>query len=129
MNIDQRDHTGTYIYAHLLVTTLLAIITCVYFILCRRRLSATLAISSSDVQESRIETLPSPIKHLQVSNNDNVNQSIKDKEIPSGPSFGKTENWRCACDGRFLPPSLLKSFGGMEAAVKLGIGQCYHKNS
>jgi hypothetical protein len=33
-------------------------------------------------------------------------------------------NWRCACDGGFLPPGM---FGNMEAVLKMGSGQCYHK--
>jgi hypothetical protein len=36
-------------------------------------------------------------------------------------------NWRCACEGGFLPPGMLKSFGGAEAVMRLGTGQCYHK--
>lgn len=38
-------------------------------------------------------------------------------------------NWRCACEGGFLPPGLLKSFAGAEAAMRLGTGQCYHQKS
>jgi hypothetical protein len=38
-----------------------------------------------------------------------------------------TTGWRCACQGGFLPPGLLKSFGGAEAMMLLGTGQCYHK--
>jgi len=37
------------------------------------------------------------------------------------------ENWRCVCETGFLPPGLLKSFGGMEAVVRMSTGQCYHK--
>ena len=37
------------------------------------------------------------------------------------------QKWRCACEGSFLPPSLLRSFGGAEAIFKAGMGQCYHK--
>ena len=36
-------------------------------------------------------------------------------------------NWRCACEGGFLPAGMLKSFGGAEAVMRLGTGQCYHK--
>jgi hypothetical protein len=36
-------------------------------------------------------------------------------------------NWRCACEGGFLPPGMLKSFGSAEAMMRLGTGQCYHK--
>jgi hypothetical protein len=35
--------------------------------------------------------------------------------------------WRCACEGGFLPPGLLQSLGGAEAAMRMGMGQCYHK--
>jgi hypothetical protein len=36
-------------------------------------------------------------------------------------------NWRCACEGGFLPPGLLKTFGGAEAVFRMSTGQCYHK--
>jgi hypothetical protein len=39
----------------------------------------------------------------------------------------KSDQWRCACEGGFLPPGLLKSFGAAEAVMRLGTGQCYHK--
>jgi len=39
------------------------------------------------------------------------------------------DNWRCACEGGFLPPGLLKTFGNMESVYKMGIGNCYHKNN
>ena len=35
-------------------------------------------------------------------------------------------NWRCACQGGFLPPGLLKSLGGAEAFMRMSAGQCYH---
>jgi hypothetical protein len=38
-------------------------------------------------------------------------------------------NWRCACEGGFLPPGLLKSFAGAEAVMRLGTGQCYHQKA
>lgn len=40
-----------------------------------------------------------------------------------------SENWRCVCETGFLPPGLLKSFGGMEAMVRMSTGQCYHKTA
>ena len=42
----------------------------------------------------------------------------------NGQSPGQT-NWRCACEGGFLPPNI---FGNMEAVVRMGGGQCYHAN-
>lgn len=41
--------------------------------------------------------------------------------------FKMNDQWRCACEGGFLPPGMLKSFGGAEAMMRLGTGQCYHK--
>lgn len=38
----------------------------------------------------------------------------------------QTSQWRCACEGGFLPPGM---FGNMEAVLKMGSGQCYHKQS
>lgn len=43
--------------------------------------------------------------------------------------FKMNDQWRCACEGGFLPPGLLKSFGGAEAMMRLGTGQCYHKQT
>lgn len=44
-------------------------------------------------------------------------------------NIGSSSNntWRCACENGFLPPGLLKTFGGAEAMMRLGTGQCYHK--
>ena len=36
-------------------------------------------------------------------------------------------NWRCACEGSFLPPGLLKTFSRAENIYKMGVGDCYHK--
>lgn len=38
-------------------------------------------------------------------------------------------SWKCACEGGFLPPGLLKSFGNAESVIRLGTGQCYHKQT
>ena len=35
-----------------------------------------------------------------------------------------SNNWRCACQGGFLPPAM---FGGAEAVFWAGTGECYHK--
>jgi hypothetical protein len=39
--------------------------------------------------------------------------------------------WRCVCEGAgFLPPGLLQtSFGGAVAALRMGTGECYHKQA
>jgi hypothetical protein len=51
-------------------------------------------------------------------------EKVEDKEEESASN---TSNWRCACEGGFLPPGLLKSFGGAEAVIRMSTGQCYHK--
>jgi hypothetical protein len=48
----------------------------------------------------------------------------------SNPNNNENENnWRCACEGGFLPPGLLKTFGGAEAVLRMSSGQCYHKQT
>ena len=42
-------------------------------------------------------------------------------------SIPLTVPWRCVCEKGFLPPGMLKSFSSAEAVVRLGTGQCYHK--
>jgi hypothetical protein len=50
-----------------------------------------------------------------------------DEEDLVAMNNNNNNNWRCACEGGFLPPGMLKSFGSAEAMVRLGTGQCYHK--
>jgi hypothetical protein len=45
------------------------------------------------------------------------------------PASNNVSNWRCACEGGFLPPGLLKTFGGAEAVIRMSTGQCYHKQT
>jgi hypothetical protein len=49
-------------------------------------------------------------------------EEVKKEEITSS-----TNNWRCACENGFLPPGLLKTFGGAEAVIRMSTGQCFHK--
>jgi len=37
--------------------------------------------------------------------------------------------WRCACEGGFLPPGMLQSMRGAEAVFRMSTGQCYHKQT
>jgi len=55
--------------------------------------------------------------------------SSRDNNTVSSPADADDDgdNWRCVCETGFLPPGLLKSFGGMEAMVRMSTGQCYHK--
>lgn len=64
---------------------------------------------------------------------DRVRDNPKDEapstnELTTKDGMVDDGNWRCACEGGFLPPGLLKTFGGAEAVMRLGSGQCYHKN-
>jgi hypothetical protein len=44
-------------------------------------------------------------------------------------SFVSNNTWKCACQNGFLPPGMLKTFGSAEAMMRLGTGQCYHKQT
>lgn len=35
--------------------------------------------------------------------------------------------WKCSCEGGFFSAGMLKTFGSAEAVMRLGSGQCYHK--
>lgn len=58
--------------------------------------------------------------------NKNYNETIvrENKKESENNEFNK---WRCACEGGFLPPGMLKSLSGAESIMRLGTGQCYHK--
>jgi hypothetical protein len=55
-------------------------------------------------------------------------KEVEDKEEKEEETAtSSASNWRCACESGFLPPGLLKSFGGAEAVIRMSTGQCYHK--
>ena len=62
------------------------------------------------------------------SNDENKNSEEKEEDDEDEDDLGKNNKWRCACENGFLPPGLLKTFGGAEAVMRMGMGQCYHKN-
>lgn len=37
--------------------------------------------------------------------------------------------WKCSCELGFFPAGMLKTFGNAEAMMRLGVGQCYHKQA
>ena len=51
----------------------------------------------------------------------------EDDENDDDLGTNNSNTWRCACENGFLPPGLLKTFGGAEAVMRMGMGQCYHK--
>uniref|UniRef100_A0A7S4JXR9 Uncharacterized protein n=1 Tax=Odontella aurita TaxID=265563 RepID=A0A7S4JXR9_9STRA len=71
--------------------------------------------------------LPCPIVPSRSSDRgpDSQTTAIKTRVSKKG-NDREGNGWRCACEGGFLPPALLKSFGGAEAVLKMGTGQCYH---
>ena len=59
---------------------------------------------------------------------DNVSTSVQTPNmIVNNFNQSNNNNWRCACEGGFLPPGMLQSLGGAEAAFRMSTGQCYHK--
>ncbi|KAG7344922.1 hypothetical protein IV203_032453 [Nitzschia inconspicua] len=71
-------------------------------------------------------------------NQHNYSEHVKEKDdkavvnpvtanLKVAKNYDSDTGWRCACEGGFLPPGMLKSFGGAEAIMRLGTGQCYHK--
>lgn len=61
---------------------------------------------------------------------DTTTTSATTKEITNDITSNDNNNninWRCVCETGFLPAGLLKTFGGAESMVRLGTGQCYHK--
>ncbi len=59
----------------------------------------------------------------------NDEREQNDQIKPSGKDTGG--GWKCACEGGgiglFLPQSMMNSIGGPGAALRLGVGGCYHK--
>ena len=54
--------------------------------------------------------------------------SSKNDMVVKKPNSETTNSWRCACEGGFLPPGMLKNnFSGVEATFYAGTGKCYHK--
>lgn len=56
-------------------------------------------------------------------NNNNTNSNHVEKDdIVKKDAFLQQQNdqWRCVCETGFLPPGLLKSFGGAEAMMRVG---------
>jgi len=64
-----------------------------------------------------------PSKKIKQGKESIVQTSQEEKIDPSED----TPQFRCACEGGFLPPGLLRSFAGAESVLRLGTGQCYHK--
>ena len=93
--------------------------------------SAKVEVRDSGAQSAdaaKTGTRGEPLKALNEGSGEPPQKSSarSDKEPSIDGDEKKAAAWRCACEGGFLPPGLLKSFGGAQAVLKLGIGQCYH---
>jgi len=60
--------------------------------------------------------------------NGDSDESREEDASTADRDTSNNNTWRCACENGFLPPGLLKNFGGAEAVMRMGMGQCYHKN-
>ena len=81
--------------------------------------------ASAPKQEQEVNAISNPPTANKVNVDDD---SVKPKsETPQQPR--SNNNWQCACEGGgiFLPQSLMKSIGGPAAALRMGRGECYHK--
>lgn len=54
-------------------------------------------------------------------------ESLISEQADTNSNESSTNQWRCACEGGFLPPGMLQSLGGAEAVFRMSTGQCYHK--
>ena len=79
--------------------------------------------SSSSSNTDAISISPTKLVNSNT-NNDSIRQP---KAKTSQPT--RSNGWQCACEGGgiFLPQSLMKSIGGPAAALRMGRGECYHK--
>lgn len=57
-----------------------------------------------------------------------IKASADDEDLGSVTDNTTSTNnqWRCACEGGFLPAGMLQSLGGAQAVFNMGIGSCYH---
>ena len=78
--------------------------------------------SSSSSSTDAISISPTKLVNSNT-NNDSIRQPNSKTAQP------RSNGWQCACEGGgiFLPQSLMKSIGGPAAALRMGRGECYHK--
>lgn len=91
----------------------------------------------SDDEDFEIVEVPAEVEKDMA---ENYTSSLQDKGLNQSDTDGaedynepvqktlndKVVQWRCVCEGGFLPPGM---FGGAEAVFRLGTGQCYHKQA
>jgi len=94
----------------------------------RSKKSESVDNGSDDFDNSDDENDNTKINNIDNRNYDRT-QSTMIERSESKQHVVKQE-WKCACEGNgmiFLPQSLMKSFSGPGAAMRMGAGGCYHK--
>lgn len=94
----------------------------------RSKKSESVDNGSDDFDNSDDENDNTKINNIDNRNYDRT-QSTMIERSESKQRVVKQE-WKCACEGNgmiFLPQSLMKSFSGPGAAMRMGAGGCYHK--
>lgn len=73
-----------------------------------------------------IQSLDSSLDATNETANGEISKPINQSSVKSN-----SPGWKCACEGGgiFLPQSLMKNLGGPGAALRLGTGSCYHKQT
>jgi hypothetical protein len=87
--------------------------------------SDPVALDTISSPEAKLSSTRNPTK---VSSNSETTSNDYNMSSSSNPN-NNDNNWRCACEGGFLPPGLLQTFGGAEAVLRMSSGQCYHKQT
>lgn len=98
--------------------------------------------SSTDSDPSSSSRTRTPTQSVTIKATLGMNKSRDDDPVVSGGIISETigsemieknsssnNNWRCVCETGFLPAGMLKSLGGAESILRLGTGQCYHKQA
>ena len=81
--------------------------------------------SSNNDEHHLTATSPTKPETNEIMTEENLKKDSKEEDDEEEDLFAMNSNWRCACEGGFLPPG----FGGVEAVMRMGAGQCYHKKA
>jgi len=81
--------------------------------------------STDTAERDKGFTSSSQSSNLRQRNSQSANDAMNDSQL----DLSSNNNWRCACEGGFLPPGLVQTFGGAEAVMRMSAGQCYHKQT
>ena len=94
----------------------------------RSKKSESVDNGSDDFDNSDDENDNTKINNIDNRNYDRIQSTMI--EISESKQHVVKQECTCACEGNgmiFLPQSLMKSFSGPGAAMRMGAGGCYHK--